>query len=105
MDGYLRTVHRLVQLHLRELRPAEAAQCLLLHIHELSFDDTIQEPFLDFPRQTSAERKVSLLRLAMEHFSSAHMYEEAYQLGKQLAKFLEKRFLYNELMDVLVRTR
>ncbi|KAI8393718.1 uncharacterized protein BYT42DRAFT_609489 [Radiomyces spectabilis] len=104
---YIKYVHQLVQLHVDSHNYVEAALTLRFHADLLRWDPYEELevlPDLDFPQQSSFERKEALYWTMISYLERGSAWEISVQLCKELAHEYEYTvFNYHKLSEVLQR--
>ncbi|KAG5460595.1 MAG: hypothetical protein BJ554DRAFT_7339, partial [Olpidium bornovanus] len=101
---YVKYVHLLAQMQLRNQNYLEAAQTLKMHSNLLAWDPDEQltaVPELALPAQTAFDRKEHLFKQMTNHFNEGKGWEMAIQACKELINQYEtKVFQYQKVADV-----
>ncbi|TIA88831.1 hypothetical protein E3P99_02368 [Wallemia hederae] len=102
---YVKYLHALVHMHLRSNAYAEAGMTLKLHADMYSWDSSVVlEPLsdLNLPKQTSFQRRETLLAHCMEYLAAGKAYEVAIDVCKDLAhQYENKTYDFHKLADIL----
>lgn len=101
-NDYIRILQVLYELHKKAGNLAQAAHALQLNIELVPFDeDKFVDALNDLPKQSCSERRIELMRRAIDLFSRAKLFEEALELCGPLCEHLRRRYRMPELAEAL----
>ncbi|KAF2072444.1 hypothetical protein CYY_006237 [Polysphondylium violaceum] len=111
-DTYIKYLYELLNQHLTNNYFTEAGFAFLLHSDLYEWNEVVNVPLfnvllqgqqqqISFPQETSSERKVRLIKMAIQYLDKGQVWEKCISLIQELKNHFEATYNFKSLSEIL----